>query len=282
MATCQFAALGCIMDEYIGLTDKELIARLKKYAIPHGPIVGTTRQLYEKKVYEYETERTKYPGRSEAYTEPRSSHSYMQETFVSPRSREDFSYGREDFGLKESYDAARNEDYTDYGNEDPSPTKSYLSHNSSFPSHEGRYTYQEKDWDVNSSEGPTSSYRYESSIGSRSHLGGVSARQPIAEPYLYSSTLEDVPSARVSGSYQTVFHRKSAGPSSLGVEPRRAIRPELQAKEKDPGGDKGTKRYLPLWPQLLLFVLFAGFLAFAYFFLQGNADDNPFLKYLNP
>lgn len=64
------------------------------------------------------------------------------------------------------------------------------------------------------------------------------------------------------------------------MEPRRAIRPELQAQEKDPGSDEGTKRYLPLWPQLLLFVLLAGFLAFAYFYLQGNADDNPFRKFL--
>ncbi|XP_060109233.1 emerin-like [Heteronotia binoei] len=277
--------LCCIMDEYSGLTDKELIARLKKYAIPHGPVVGTTRKLYEKKIYEYETERTKYPGRSEAHTEPRSSRSYTRETFVSPRSREDFNYGREALGstktyLEESYDSARNEEYADYGNEEPSHTKSYLSHDYSFPRHEGRYTYKTKDWEVNSSEGPTSSYRYESSIGGRSNLGGVSARQPISEPYLYSSSLGDVASERDSGSYQTVFHRKSSGPSSLGVEPRRAIRPELQAPKKDLGGDKGTKRYLPLWPQLLLFVLLAGFLAFTYYFLQGNADDNPFVKYL--
>ncbi|XP_077185828.1 emerin [Paroedura picta] len=274
------------MDEYSGLTDKDLIARLKKYAIPHGPVVGTTRKLYEKKIYEYETERTKHRGSSDAYTEPRSSHSYTRETFVSPRNREDFNYGREALGstqtsLKESYDSARNEDYADYGNEDPSPTKSYLSQSYRLPRHEGQYTYEAKDWEVNSSKNPTSSYRYESSVSSRSHLGGVSSRQPIAEPYLYSSSsLEDYPSESAGGSYQTVFHRKSSGPSSLGVEPRRAIRPELQAPRKDLGGHQGSKRYIPLWLQLLLFVLLAGFLAFSYFVLQGNADDNPFVKYL--
>ncbi|XP_044299637.1 lamina-associated polypeptide 2-like [Varanus komodoensis] len=36
------------------LTDDELIACLKKYQIPHGPIVGSTRKLYEKKINKYE------------------------------------------------------------------------------------------------------------------------------------------------------------------------------------------------------------------------------------
>ncbi|XP_054859150.1 emerin [Eublepharis macularius] len=271
------------MDEYKGLTDNELIARLKKYAIPHGPVVGSTRKLYEKKIYEYETERTQHPGRSEAYTEPKSSQSYTREIFVSPRGREDFNYGREVLGstktyLKETYDYPRHEEYTDYGNEDPSPTKSYLSHNYSVPRHEERSTYITKDWDINS-EDSTSSYRYESSLDSSSPL---SARQPIAEPYPYSSGLRNVPSERDSSSYQTIFHRKSSGPSSLGVEPRRAIRPERRAAaaETATSSDRGAKRYLPLWPQLLIFVALAGFLVFAYFFLQADADDNPFVKKL--
>lgn len=33
-------SLGSTMEAYEGLTDKELIARLKKYSIPHGPLVG--------------------------------------------------------------------------------------------------------------------------------------------------------------------------------------------------------------------------------------------------
>nr|XP_056712176.1 emerin-like [Euleptes europaea] len=272
------------MDKYSRLTDKELMARLKKYAIPHGPIVGTTRKLYEKKIYEYETERTKHPGRSEAYIEPMSSYSYTRETFVSPRSKEDFNYGREALGstkksLMESYNSARNEEYTDYGDEDSSPTKSYLSYKYNFPHHEGRSTYIREEWDANPSEGSTSSYRYASPLGSGSHLGRVSARKPIAEPYLYSSGFKEVPPKRDSSAYQTIFHRKSAGPSSLGVEPHRAIRPERQAPsaQKDPGGDRGAKRYLPLW--LLLFVLLAAFLAFTYFFLRADTNDNPFRKH---
>ncbi|XP_053144693.1 emerin isoform X2 [Hemicordylus capensis] len=250
------------MDEYKGLTDKELIERLKNYSIPHGPIVGSTRKLYEKKIYEYETERTQRPspGGSLSYTVLDSTRTYSRET----------------------YDSPRNEEYSEYGSEDPSLSKSYLSHNYDFPRHEGRSTYATEDWDANSSEGSTSSYRhYLSSASSTAPLGAVSARQPITEPYPYSSGQKDGSVKRDSDSYQTIFHRKSPGLSSLGVEPRRAIRPErqTQAAEGATGSDGGTKRFLPLWPQLLLFVLLAGLLAFAYFFLQGGADDNPFLHY---
>ncbi|XP_062975436.1 emerin [Elgaria multicarinata webbii] len=306
------------MDEYKGLTDNELIARLKKYSIPHGPLVGSTRKLYEKKVYEYETERTQLPspGGSVSYTEP-CSESYMRETFVSPRSREDLSYGREALGstrtflrenydsprkeefyseygnealgsstrtyLRENYDSPKEEYYSEYGNEDPSPTKSYLGHNYGLTHHEEQSTYKPEDWGVNSPEGSTSSYRrYVSSLSSGTSPGSVSARQPIAEPYPYSSGRKDVPTNRDSSSYQSIFYQKSPGSSSLGVEPRRAIHPERQAQaaENATGSNGGTKRYLPLWPQLLLFMLLAGFLAFIYYFLQGGADDNPFVKHL--
>ncbi|XP_044299307.1 emerin-like isoform X1 [Varanus komodoensis] len=277
------------MDEYKGLTDKELIARLKKYRIPHGPVVGSTRKLYEKKVYEYETERTQLssPGGSMSYTEPSSSESYTRETFLSPRSRDDFSYGREALGstrtyLRENYDSPREDEYyTEYRSEDLSPTKSYLGHNYGLTHHEEHSTYAPEDWDGNSSEASTSSYRrYVSSFDTDTSPGSVSARRPIGEPFPYSSGQMDVPTKRDSSSYQSIFHGKSSGFSSLGVEPRRAIHPERQAQAADVSDRNAEgKRYLPLWPQLLLFALLTGFLAFTYFFLQGNADDNPFLKY---
>ncbi|XP_066468798.1 emerin [Tiliqua scincoides] len=285
---------GSTMDEYKGLTDKELIARLKKYRIPHGPIVGSTRKLYEKKIYEHETERTQRtsPGGSVSYIEPSISESYTQESFVSPWSRDNPSYGREALGstrtyVRETYDSPRKEEYSTYENEDPSPSKSLqdynLSYSHSLPRRERRAIYSTKDWDVNSSEDSTSSYsQYLSSAGSGTPLGAVSARQPITEPYPYNSDQKDVPTERDSSFYQSIFHRKSPVVSSLGVEPRRAIRPERQAQATERASDssRGTKHYLPLWPQLLLFVLLAGFLAFIYFFLQGGGDDNPFVQYL--
>ncbi|XP_060230536.1 emerin isoform X2 [Meriones unguiculatus] len=45
------------MDDYAGLSDNELAAVLRQYNIPHGPVVGSTRKLYEKKIFEYETQR---------------------------------------------------------------------------------------------------------------------------------------------------------------------------------------------------------------------------------
>ncbi|XP_070597509.1 emerin isoform X1 [Erythrolamprus reginae] len=272
------------MDEYKGMTDKELIARLKEYSIPHGPVVGSTRKLYEKKIYEYETERMHYPssGDSVSHTEPATSHSYVKETFVSPREREDFNYGREALGSTRTYFKeyvpTRQEYYSEYKDEDPSPTKSYLSYNYNLPHHEEHSSYASEDMDVKTSEPSRSSYRsYSSLLSQTTSPGTVSARQPIAEPYRYSSSEKDTSSERDSSSYQSVFQRKSSGLSSLQVQPRRAIHPERQAQvaEKAVGGNAETKRYLPLWLQLLVFGLLAAFLAFVYFF-QGWADDNPF------
>ncbi|XP_034290146.1 emerin isoform X2 [Pantherophis guttatus] len=186
------------MDEYKGMTDKELIARLKKYSIPHGPVVGSTRKLYEKKIYEYETERTQYPspGGSVSHTEPATSQSYVKETFVSPRKREDFSYGREALGSTRTYFKeyvpTRQEYYSEYRDEDPSPTKSNLSYNYSLPHYEEHSSYTSEDRDVNTSEPSRSSYRsYSSLLSHTTSPGTVSARQPIAEPYPYSSSEKD-------------------------------------------------------------------------------------------
>uniref|UniRef100_A0A0K8S0W6 Emerin-like protein n=1 Tax=Crotalus horridus TaxID=35024 RepID=A0A0K8S0W6_CROHD len=275
------------MDEYKGMTDKELIARLKKYSIPHGPLVGSTRKLYEKKIYEYETERIQYPshGGSVSHTEPATSQSYVKETFVSPQKKEDSSYGREALGSTRTYFkeyVPRQEYYSEYRDEDPSATKSYQSYNYNLPHHEEHSSYVSEDMDVDTSEPSRPSIRsYSSLLSHTTFPGTVSARQPIAEPYSYSSSEKDRPAERDSSSYQSVFQRKSSGLSSLQVQPRCAIHPERQAQATETalGSSAATKRYLPLWLQLLLFGLLAAFLAFVYF-LQGGAEDNPFVKYI--
>ncbi|KAM8934241.1 emerin [Pelodytes ibericus] len=48
------------MEEYKRMSDDELIQTLRKHNIQHGPIVGTTRTLYEKKLYEYERKKSKF------------------------------------------------------------------------------------------------------------------------------------------------------------------------------------------------------------------------------
>ncbi|KAM3848927.1 emerin isoform 3-T3 [Vipera latastei] len=199
-----FSFKSSTMDEYKGMTDKELIARLKKYSIPHGPLVGSTRKLYEKKIYEYETERIQYPlhGGSVSHTEPATSQSYVKETFVSPRKNEDFSYGREALGSTRTYVKEydpRKEYYSEYRDEDPSATKSYLSYNYNLPHHEEHSSYVSEDMDVNTSEPSRPSIRSYSSLFSHTTFPGtVSGRQPIAEPYPYSSSEKDRPAERCS------------------------------------------------------------------------------------
>ncbi|XP_078520755.1 emerin isoform X3 [Lissotriton helveticus] len=56
------------MEKYKGMTDEELISALKKYSIAHGPVVGTTRKLYERKIYEFETQKTKHSPSKQTYT----------------------------------------------------------------------------------------------------------------------------------------------------------------------------------------------------------------------
>uniref|UniRef100_A0A8C5R4H8 Ras-related protein Rab-7b n=1 Tax=Leptobrachium leishanense TaxID=445787 RepID=A0A8C5R4H8_9ANUR len=47
------------MDQYKRMSDEELISTLRKYNIAYGPIVGSTRTLYEKKLFEYERHKSK-------------------------------------------------------------------------------------------------------------------------------------------------------------------------------------------------------------------------------
>ncbi|KAM5289948.1 emerin isoform 2-T2 [Glossophaga mutica] len=57
------------MDDYAVLSDAELAAVLRQYNIPHGPVVGSTRKLYEKKIFEYETQRRRLsPSNSNSST----------------------------------------------------------------------------------------------------------------------------------------------------------------------------------------------------------------------
>nr|KAF6492007.1 emerin [Molossus molossus] len=57
------------MDDYAVLSDAELAAVLRQYNIPHGPVVGSTRKLYEKKIFEYETQRRRLsPPNSSAFS----------------------------------------------------------------------------------------------------------------------------------------------------------------------------------------------------------------------
>ncbi|XP_074873674.1 emerin-like isoform X2 [Carettochelys insculpta] len=93
------------MERYRGLTDTELIGMLQRYGIQHGPVVGSTRKLYEKKIYEYESQRTKLhpPGGALSYADPSTTQSCSRESYSFPRQGGRHRYGDEDVD-SESYE----------------------------------------------------------------------------------------------------------------------------------------------------------------------------------
>ncbi|XP_077139817.1 emerin isoform X3 [Ranitomeya variabilis] len=66
----------CKMEKFKKMTDDELINTLRKYGLQHGPILGTTRTLYEKKLFQYEREKTKLP------TSTSDNHTYEEEEYT--------------------------------------------------------------------------------------------------------------------------------------------------------------------------------------------------------
>ncbi|XP_075691531.1 emerin isoform X2 [Rhinoderma darwinii] len=55
------------MEKFKNMTDEELISTLRKYGVQHGPIVGSTRTLYEKKLFQYDREKRKLPASTSSY-----------------------------------------------------------------------------------------------------------------------------------------------------------------------------------------------------------------------
>ncbi|XP_065427630.1 emerin-like [Chrysemys picta bellii] len=241
------------MERYRGLTDTELIAMLQRYGIAHGPVVGSTRKLYERKICEYESQRTKLssPGGAGGYSDPGTTETY----------------------IRESYSYPRHEERRRYGADDSSPTTTYTRELYDFPRREGRTGYLGDDMDTESyeeSSSSSSSWLYGAAPGP---LGEATARQPIGEAASYTPSRSEE-TERDGISYQRVCQARPA-PPPMRVEPRRAIHPLPRG---GPGGAAGggSRRFLPLWLQLLLFGVLAAFLVYVYCALQGGADDNPF------
>ncbi|XP_039366393.1 emerin [Mauremys reevesii] len=239
------------MERYRGLTDTELIAMLQRYGIPHGPVVGSTRKLYERKICEYESQRTKLspPG---GYSDPGTTETY----------------------IRESYSYPRQEERRRYGADDSSPTTTYSPALYDFPRREGHTGYLGDDVDTETyeeSSSSSSSWLYGAAPGP---LGEATARQPIGEAASYTPSRSEE-TERDGVSYQRVCRARPA-PPPMRVEPRRAIHP-LPRGGPGGAGEGGSRRFLPLWLQLLLFGALAAFLGYMYWALQGGADDNPFV-----
>ncbi|XP_072482992.1 emerin [Notamacropus eugenii] len=265
------------MEDYRGLSDQELARLLKLYNIPHGPVVGSTRKLYEKKIYEYESQRTKLSPVTAS-----SSYQYAEDF-------EGEAYGsRQGQDEDEDMDEGDEVDYDNYYEESYSTTKTYGETDiGAIPAAKTRTSFQEPL--------PSTSYSSGSSKPPTFHL-----RQRIRENILYPVTQEENIDSDFnwdSNAYQSVSHYRSVTGSSpdssfssspvvsspfsstpvssrwhsLPPEARQAIRPD-----QGPGSKLGkNERMVPLWVQFLLFIGFALFLAFFYYFMQAD-DDNPF------
>ncbi|KAM8965855.1 emerin isoform X1 [Sarcophilus harrisii] len=288
------------MEEYRRLSDEELSRMLKLYNIPHGPVVGSTRKLYEKKIYEYESQRTKLP--------PGTIGSYQH--------AEDFE--------SDAYDSNQDEegslediDFDNYYEESYSTTKTYgeFDDTSANPVVKAKTSFLETLPSArrgsDSAKGPTYHLRQRVQFP-RGPLRQILIliitalfswmRENILCPSAQEEDLDTDPRyySQDSGAYRNIYYRPitdSAPDSSFysgpvvssstpvsstspsfrwythpsGVEARQAIR-----AGQGYGAEIGKNgRMVSLWVQFLLFLGFALFLAFFYYFMQAG-DDNPF------
>ncbi|XP_006877260.1 PREDICTED: emerin [Chrysochloris asiatica] len=255
------------MDDYTGLSDAELVAVLRQYNIPHGPVVGSTRKLYEKKIIEYETQRRRLAPRnsspyrfssdfdsvsadSDKYDLPKKEDAllyqskgydgdYYEESYLSTRT----------YGQPESMDSGRDFRQSGASLSDADTFHRQVREDSLFTSSEE----EDKERDC-------PSYTQDSAYQNIAHYRPVSSisRGSLDLPY-YPTTSST--SSTSSSSYSP--------PSWLA---RRAIRPEKQA----PSTALAHDRQVPFWGQLLLFLVFAAFLVFVYYSLQAE-EGSPFL-----
>ncbi|NP_001397063.1 emerin isoform 2 [Mus musculus] len=229
------------MDDYAVLSDTELAAVLRQYNIPHGPIVGSTRKLYEKKIFEYETQRRRLlPPNSSS-----SSFSYQ------------FSDYNDDY-YEESYLTTKT-----YGEpESVGMSKSFRQPGTSLVDAD-TFHHQVRD-DIFSSLEEEGKDRERLIYGQDSAYQSIAHYRPISNVSRSSLGLSYYPTSSTSS-----VSSSSSSPSSWLT--RRAIRPEKQA----PAAALGQDRQVPLWGQLLLFLVFAAFLLFVYYSIQAE-EGNPF------
>ncbi|XP_062039372.1 emerin [Lepus europaeus] len=252
------------MDDYAVLSDTELAAVLRQYNIPHGPVVGSTRKLYEKKIFEYETQRRRLsPPNSSA-----SSFSYRfsdldsasvdSDKYDLPKKEDALLYqskGYNDDYYEESYLSTRT-----YGEPESVGTSKGFRQPGTSLSDADTSHHQVRSDNLFSSE-------EEGKDRERSTYGRDSAYQSIA----HYRPVSNVSRSSLGLSYYPASSSSVASSPSPSWLARRAIRPEKQA----PAAGLGQDRQVPLWGQLLLFLVFAAFLLFVYYSMQAE-EGNPF------
>lgn len=255
------------MDDYAVLSDTELAAVLRQYNIPHGPIVGSTRKLYEKKIFEYETQRRRLspPNSSSSSFSYRfsdlDSASVDSDMYDLPKKEDALLYQSKDYNddyYEESYLTTRT-----YGEpESVGMSKSFRRPGTSLVDAD-TFHHQVRD-DIFSSSEEEGKDRERPIYGRDSAYQSIAHYRPISNVSRSSLGLSYYPTSSTSS-----VSSSSSSPSSWLT--RRAIRPEKQA----PTAALGQDRQVPLWGQLLLFLAFAAFLLFVYYSIQAE-EGNPF------
>ncbi|XP_061035232.1 emerin [Eubalaena glacialis] len=255
------------MDDYAVLSDAELAAVLRQYNIPHGPVVGSTRKLYEKKIFEYETQRRRLspPNSSTSSFSYRfsdlDSASVDSDMYDLPKKEDALLYqskGCNDDYYEESYLTTRT-----YGEPESVGTSKGFRQPSASLSDADTFHHQVREDNLFSSE-EEGKDRERPVYGRDSAYQSIAHYRPVSNVSRSSLGLSYYPTSSTSA----VSSSSSPPPSWLT---RRAIRPEKQA----PGAGLGQDRQVPLWGQMLLFLVFAAFLLFVYYSMQAE-DSNPF------
>uniref|UniRef100_A0ABK0LHC5 Emerin n=1 Tax=Rattus norvegicus TaxID=10116 RepID=A0ABK0LHC5_RAT len=229
---------------------------------------GSTRKLYEKKIFEYETQRRRLspPSSSSSSFSYRfsdlDSASVDSDMYDLPKKEDALLYQSKDYNddyYEESYLTTRT-----YGEpESVGMSKSFRRPGTSLVDADDTFHHQVRD-DIFSSSEEEGKDRERPIYGRDSAYQSIAHYRPISNVSRSSLGLSYYPTSSTSS-----VSSSSSSPSSWLT--RRAIRPEKQA----PTAALGQDRQVPLWGQLLLFLAFAAFLLFVYYSIQAE-EGNPF------
>ncbi|XP_005000100.1 emerin isoform X1 [Cavia porcellus] len=259
------------MDDYSLLSDTELAAVLRQYNIPHGPVVGSTRKLYEKKIFEYESQRRRLSPPDSSASSYRfsdlDSTSSGSDMYDLPKKEDALLYQSKGYNddYYESYVSTRT-----YGEPEAKGFRQpamALSDPDTFHQQGRRCSpapeaalMQVREDSIFSEEDSRDSHREHPVYGRDSSYQSIAHYRPASSVSRSSLGLSYYPASLTSSSTQ---------PSWLT---RRAIRPE---KPGSVAAAAAQERQVPLWGQLLLFLVFAAFLLFVYYSMQAE-EGSPF------
>ncbi|MGH0134447.1 UNVERIFIED_CONTAM: hypothetical protein FKN15_013535 [Acipenser sinensis] len=216
------------MSNLSSMSDQELTSLLDQYEIKHGPVVGTTRKLYEKKLLDVMSKEKKQGN----VKKPSSDKTYYREEGTTRKLYEKKLLDVMSKEKKQGNVKKPSSDKTYYREEDK--RLSLFLFSMGLFSRDNRYANAQTKY---SSVTSTKTSALSGSPWKREEFGD-SSRQ------IYST----------EATYRNV---SQSNPSPLTSSTASASR---SAQEKAPQGT----RYIPLWFQFLVFLMFAGFLYYIF------------------